>query len=251
MKRIVILALVIAIHVGLPGAAPHSLISASAVSPPSGHEELVERFLQSNQPPLTSYRALRRLEASTRGGRMAASVEAWTSLDASGTFEFEVVRTDGSGLIRDRVLLKALETERQSHNNHEAVNTELSPTNYNFEVREAVGSVVAIGLVPRRPSPTLLIGAVTVQRGDGDMLQIDGRLSKNPSWWTRRVDIVRRYARIQGVRVPVEMSSRADVRIVGDSSFEMTYEYTSINGRPVRQEIATTSANGSQHARNR
>ena len=83
------------------------------------------------------------------------------------------------------------------------------------------------------------------------MLQIDGRLSKNPSWWTRRVDIVRRYARIQGVRVPVEMPSRADVRIVGDSSFEMTYEYTSINGRPVRQEIGTTSANGSQHARNR
>jgi len=33
--------------------------------------------------------------------------------------------------------------------------------------------------------------------------------------------------------VPVEMRSRADVRIVGESTFAMTYEYATINGRRV------------------
>jgi hypothetical protein len=47
------------------------------------------------------------------------------------------------------------------------------------------------------------------------------------------VDIVRRYERVGGVRVPVEMSSTADVRIAGASSFVMTYDYTMINGQPI------------------
>jgi hypothetical protein len=36
-----------------------------------------------------------------------------------------------------------------------------------------------------------------------------------------------------GVRVPIEMHSRADVRFVGDSTFSMTYEYVTINGQAV------------------
>ena len=35
----------------------------------------------------------------------------------------------------------------------------------------------------------------------------------------------------------MEMSSRADVRLAGDSSFLMTYEYTVINGRQVRRAM--------------
>jgi hypothetical protein len=92
-----------------------------------------------------------------------------------------------------------------------------------------------IALQPRRRHAMLLIGSVTVRRDDGDMLRIDGSPSENPSWWTRRVDIARRYSRIHGVRVPVEMSSRADVRLAGDSSFMMTYEYTVINGQQVSE----------------
>jgi predicted kinase len=54
-----------------------------------------------------------------------------------------------------------------------------------------------------------------------------------PSVWTRRVRIVREYARLEGVHVPVAMRSTADVLIVGASSFDMTYEYAEINGRMV------------------
>jgi hypothetical protein len=66
MKALATLALtvsfvVVAIHAEPDGTGQHAL----------------ERFL-SNRPLLTSYRALRRLEASTLGGKMQASLEAWT-----------------------------------------------------------------------------------------------------------------------------------------------------------------------------
>ena len=174
MKMIVTLALSGGLLAMALSALPLAAFAAGAMSTRSSDEELLKRFLDSGQPRLLSYRALLRLEASTRGGRMAASLEAWTYMDAPGRFRFEVIRQDGSAL------------------------------------------------------------------------RVDGTLSQRPSWWTRRVDIVRRYTRVSGVRVPVEMSSHADVRFVGDSSFSMTYDYTidqrSIGGsrrhdrRPTRGE---------------
>ena len=45
--------------------------------------------------------------------------------------------------------------------------------------------------------------------------------------------IQRDYGRINGVHVPLSMSSTADVRLVGASTFSMTYSYVEINGSPV------------------
>ncbi len=80
----------------------------------------------------------------------------------------------------------------------------------------------------------LIAGAAFVSRDDADLVRVEGLLSKRPSFWTRKVYVVRRYARIDGVRVPVEMQSSASVLLVGESSFSMTYQYTNINGRAVR-----------------
>ena len=80
----------------------------------------------------------------------------------------------------------------------------------------------------------LLNGVITVRRDDGDIVRLQGSPSQSPSWWTRKVDIAQRYERINGVRVPVELASRADVRVAGDSTFLMTYDYVTINGRSVR-----------------
>ena len=65
------------------------------------------------------------------------------------------------------------------------------------------------------------------------MLQVEGTLVKRPSFWTRRVDVVRRYARVSGVRVPIEMRSTADVLIAGKSTFTMSYNYEMINGESI------------------
>ena len=132
---VVVFAMFVAVHAGILSAGPFSSPTAPGIAANSPNEDLVQRFLGSNEPPLTSYRAQRTLTASTMGGRMAASVEAWTWLDSSGRFDFEVIRAEGSGLVRNRVLPAALESEQRSHNQRPSVNAELTPANYNFEVR--------------------------------------------------------------------------------------------------------------------
>ena len=55
----------------------------------------------------------------------------------------------------------------------------------------------------------------------GDLLRVEGKLSKNPSFWTSLVNIVRRYARIGGVRVPVATETTAKVKFVGTAQLEV------------------------------
>jgi hypothetical protein len=64
-------------------------------------------------------------------------------------------------------------------------------------------------------------------------VRVEGRLSKTPSFWTRRVEVVRHYRRIQGVRVAVAIESVESVLIAGRSTFKMTYNYETINGQSV------------------
>jgi hypothetical protein len=205
---------------------------------------VIAGFLASGRPALASYRARRRLTASTRGGRMTGSLDAWTSVDPDGRFHYEVTNEQGSGLIRQRVLLAALEEERRTREEKDT-KADLTSANYSFRVEEDDGGdFVKISLQPHRVSPRLLNGAVFATRDGLDMVRVEGTLSKSPSWWTRRIEITRRYARIAGVRVPTEMSSRADVRIVGDSTFSMIYEYVTVNGLSVdaAKEASTLTA---------
>jgi hypothetical protein len=209
--------------------------TSKVIQPEAVATEMLDRFLNSGQPPLTSYRARRVLTASSMGGRMSASLEAWTALDPNGTFSFEIIRQEGSGLIRKRVLVAALETEQRTRNRGEMAQSDLTIANYEFQVDNDArdDGLATIRLVPRRKTPMLLIGIATVRWHDGEIVRIDGSPSRSPSWWTRHVDIVRRYQRIAGVRVPIEMGSQADVRFAGKSTFSMIYEYDSVNGVPV------------------
>jgi hypothetical protein len=56
---------------------------------------------------------------------------------------------------------------------------------------------------------------------------------KSPSFWTRRVEIVRWFRRVAGVRLPVAVESTANVLIAGRSTFRMDYAYESVNEQHV------------------
>jgi hypothetical protein len=101
-----------------------------------------------------------------------------------------------------------------------------------------MGELARLFITPKRKDMMLVDGAVLVAAADADLLQVEGRLSKTPSFWTRSVDIVRRYARVGGIRVPVLTESTANVRIAGRSAFKMTYTYHMINGRDVATETS-------------
>jgi len=210
-------------------AAPATSSSSQTVS------DTVSRFLESGQPPLKAYRARRHLEASSRGGKMKAQLDAQTTLLPDGAFSFEVLNESGSNLLRQRILRAALLEEQDNHNSAKLADSDFTRENYDFLVQESTrdGDLVRISLAPRRKSQLLIDGAAFVRREDADLVRSQGVLSKRPSFWTRKVEITRHYARIDGVRVPIEVRLDADVLLVGDSAFDMTYQYLAINGRPI------------------
>jgi hypothetical protein len=68
---------------------------------------------------------------------------------------------------------------------------------------------------------------------DGDLLRVEGRLAKNPSFWVTRVDVVRSYRRVNGVLMPVALETNAQLRLFGSSALRMTYRYSHIDDRVV------------------
>ena len=194
----------------------------------------LQRFLARGEEPTVEYRALRRLEAENTKFNQRAWMVAWTEYDRVNGFRFQIVSEGGSPYIRSHVLRAALEGEQKIWANHEPQKASLTTDNYVFDndVPDSDG-LATVGLKPKRKDVLLVEGSIFVQPGDGDLARIEGKLSKAPSFWTRRVDVVRRYERLAGVRVPVSIESVAHVLIAGRSTFKMTYEYERINGRHV------------------
>jgi hypothetical protein len=195
---------------------------------------VLQRFLARAEEPPVEYRALRRLEADNPHFHQSAWMTAWTEFDRVNGFRYTVVAEGGSGYIRSRVLRAALEGEQKIWANHEPQRASLSHENYTFDDGAAsADGLESLSVKPRRKDVLLVDGAIFVQPSDGDLARIEGRLSKTPSFWTRRVDVVRRYERLAGVRVPVSIESVAHVLVAGRSTFKMTYEYEAINGQHV------------------
>lgn len=212
-----------------------SLIAMSnADRGPLPRESVLARLWAPDDKPLVQYRALRHMTASTRGGRISASMDAWTSLDEAGRFSFEIVSESGSSLIRQRVLRAALKAEQESQSAEAREQAALTIANYEFlQMRPDSEHLLKIDIKPRRKHVMLVDGALFLEEETADLVRIEGELTKRPSFWTRRVRVVREYKRIDGVHVPVAMSSTADVLVVGTSTFSMTYDYAEINGKAV------------------
>ena len=194
---------------------------------------ILQRFLSLDDPTPTQFRALRHLEARNEKFEKSAWMDVWTEADRAG-FRYHIVCEDGSDYIRSKVFRASLETERDMWAAGSPDEAALTPANYVFEDRGAQpDGLTSLTVKPRRKSVLLVDGSIYLNPDAGELVRMEGQLSKTPSFWTTRVEIVRWYQRINGFRMPTALESIANVRIAGVSTFRMTYEYESINGQRV------------------
>ena len=204
-----------------------------AAGPAGASPLILQRFLALDDPTPTQFRALRHLEARNDKFEKSAWMDVWTEADASG-FRYRIVCEDGSDYIRSKVFRASLEAEREMWVPGTPDQGALTPVNYAFEDRGAQpDGLVSLAVKPKRKDMLLVDGSIYLNPDDGELVRMEGQLAKTPSFWTRRVEIVRWYQRIAGFRMPTALESVANVRIAGVSTFRMTYEYESINGRKV------------------
>jgi hypothetical protein len=212
--------------VALPAAAPERL------PPPA----IIQRFLDREDTRVVSFRAIRHLEAHNERYKKHGWMDVVTTLDPERGFSFEVVAEGGSSYVRDKVLRQTLLREVEASRTGESARAVLNADNYEFAAGEPVDGLVRVGLVPRRKDLLLVRGAVTLTSEAADLVSIEGELAKSPSMWTRKVKVLRRYARIAGLRVPVSVESSAQIVIAGRSTFSMTYTYEELNGEGVSSQ---------------
>jgi len=220
--------------------AAFTLMAGSTVpasEPESGNG--IGTVLGRDEQPLQQYRAFRRMHASTEKGKHEAWLEAWTELK-DGRFSYDIVSERGSETVRGKVLRSVLEREQELVNSGNTAKGDLTAANYEFTEagRDADGTRV-VQIKPKRNDVLLVDGHAVLDNG-GELLRVEGRLAKTPSFWTSLVNIIRRYARVGGVRVPIATETVAKVKMVGTAKLQVFYDYESVNGRPV-QVTATRS----------
>jgi hypothetical protein len=199
-----------------------------------GDDELLDRFLK-HPSELHAYDAIRHLEAESLGHR--GWIDARTHYSPSEGFSFTVIDSGGSGIINNRVLRPILQREKEMIATGESSKSALDANNYDFAAGERdTDGKPRILLKPRRREETLIDGSVLVA-DTGDIIRLEGRLAKNPSFWVKRANVVRSYERIAGANVPVKLESVADMRLFGRATMTMTYRYSNIDGQKVENEV--------------
>jgi hypothetical protein len=202
----------------------------------AAHHAVLQRFFAIPQTAPRELTAIRHLEARNDHFDKDAWMDVRTEEDATG-FRFEVLDEGGSPYIRSNVFRPALQAEEKMWRDGDPARAAFTLDNYQFEDRGSEESgLVWLGVTPRRKDLLLVSGSIFLRPEDGELVRIEGALAKNPSFWTKRVEVVRRYQRIAGVRLPVWMQSTASVRIAGKSTFTTTYQYLSINGELLQQD---------------
>jgi hypothetical protein len=190
----------------------------------------MHNFLE--RPAVTHrYRAERRLEASGSGQRGWLDVQ--TQFTVASGMKYEVTAEGGSGYIRSRVLRSMLDEEQEMLARGTAPSVAISAANYRFAPESLnEDGLAVVGMRPLRKDRNLIAGRVLLTM-DGDLLRIEGRLVKNPSFWVTRVELIKTYRRISGVLMPVSLETTAQLRLLGSSALRMTYHYSQIDERPV------------------
>jgi hypothetical protein len=184
------------------------------------------------EPPLQQYRAFRRMHAHSEKLNQEGWMDAWTELQGS-TFRYEIVAERGSETVRNRVLRTLLKREQELIAAGDPQRAELTQNNYSFAEQTAGPGVRYVNIKPKRKDVLLVDGRMVLSEDGRELLRVEGILAKNPSFWTSLVNVIRHYARLDGVRVPIATESIAKVKIAGLSRLNVEYEYESINGRPV------------------
>ena len=193
----------------------------------------LERYFALDDTSPSDVRALRHLEAHNDQFNSSAWMDVWTEADASG-FRYRVIGEGGSDYIRSKVFRACLDGERKMWAENAPARTALTPANYVFEDAGVhADGLTSFSIKPRRKDALLVDGSIYLDPDDGDLVRVEGRLIKSPSFWTRRVDVVRWYRRFAGVRLPVALESIADVRFAGESTFRVTYDYEFVNSQRV------------------
>jgi hypothetical protein len=149
------------------------------------------------------------------------------------TKELTIVSEQGSGLLREKVLHKLVESETESVKEGKQ-STAISEENYEFTL---VGTEVKRGhacyvlkVKPKKPNKFLYTGNIWVDTKDFAVVHISAQPAKNPSFWIKKVQIEHEYEKFGEFWLPVRNTSVSSTRFGGQATLTIDYGKYEVHG---------------------
>ena len=201
-----------------------------ASAPPLTASEIVERLVRADQERLETfggYTGIRRYRFENKGFNKRAELTTHVACDSSGAKTFAVKGESGSRFVRNHIIRRMMDAEREAGQKSAHEQTRIVPDNYDFrligtDTLDGRGSYV-LEISPRRRNKFLIRGRIWVDIDDFAIARIEGQPAQNPSLWIRSVHVVQRYERIGRFWLPVMNESKAQVKIFGETDVSIEY----------------------------
>jgi hypothetical protein len=182
---------------------------------------------------LKHYTSIRTYHLENRRFKTTADMTVRLTYRYPGRKEFEVLSESGPGTLRDRVLLRMVESEVEASRDDLRRLNQLTTANYDFRFlrldRDEGRPVFVLDAEPKTKSKYLIKGEVWVDAADFGVSRVIGRPAKSPSFLIRGPRLVYRYARFGSFWLPVATDSEADAILFGHTEVKIRYRDYRIN----------------------
>lgn len=162
------------------------------------------------------------------GGDRAAEMVVSVKYTSPATKDFTVETTTGSKVIIDKVFKKALESETEALGEDNQQQVALNNDNYAFTLlrveSDGTGRRYVLAVEPKTKSKFLYRGTIWVDAEDFAVVRIEAQPAKNPSFWTKNVQINQKYEKVGDFWLPAQNHSLSAIRLGGHADFTIDYK---------------------------
>ena len=187
----------------------------------------MQQHNQSQAEALKQYKALRHYQVEYHGfaAKVAAKMDVEITYDAAEGKSFRIVSQTGSGMLCDKVLKRAVESEKEASQDKRS--TAMTEANYRFHLAgtESVDGRPAyiLDLEPLTESKFLSRGKIWVDAEDFAVVKMETEPAKSPSFWIARTQIHYTSAKTNGFWLPEQVRSETKVRVGGTAELTINY----------------------------
>jgi hypothetical protein len=212
-------------------------------SQPSGQTvaqvvDQMQRHNEARTEALKHYESKRHYKVEYKGfsKTVAGEMEVEVNFDAASGKSFRIVSQSGSSFLCDKVLKRALESEKEAAK--EKASTALTSANYRFQLmgNETLGGRPAyvLSVEPLTPSKFLYRGKIWIDAADYALVKMDGEPAKSPSMWIARTELRFTNAKTGDFWLPEQTRSETKVRIGGTAVLTINYGVYQVAPREAR-----------------
>lgn len=214
-----------------------AILSLSVVAEPlsAPSDAIVENYCTASQAQAQAVRGASmdvEIDASLPKLKKHGKLHALRRISSLGLIRYEKAQFEGDGIVNKEIISRYLTAEVEMQKQQSPLQA-VTPQNYKFKYKglnRSTGREVHVFEVsPRQKRDGLFKGEVWIDARTFLKVQESGYLVKNPSIFLKKVAFIRKYEIRDGISVPRQVQSVADVRFVGKAELTIDFSNFSID----------------------